>query len=164
MQITANWLSHDGQVLDQVSSTVKIQHPHKATGLQKQIKLIGELNIEWYLRSFNNCTGDWVAEDVMGNRTHVAILFHNQSLLVIRIFHGCKRYINQILGFQRFPTYRAIHCLVLKDKEQHFMVCCNLGCCSVIPHLLKRREYLDVNVKLLIINLQQWKFSLMMTY
>lgn len=76
----------------------------------------------------------------MGNRTHVAILFHNQSLLVIRIFHGCKLYINQILGFQRFPTYWAIHCLVLQDKEQHVMVCCNLGCCSVVPHL-KRREY-----------------------
>jgi len=164
MQITANWLSHDGKVLDQVSSTVKIQHPHKATGLQNEMKLIGELSTEWYLRSFNNCTWDWVAEDVMGNRTHVAILFHNQSLLVIRIFHRCKLYINQILGFQRFPTYRAIHCLVLQDKEQHVMVCCNLGCCSVVPHLLKRREYIYVNVKLLIINLQQWTFSLMMTY
>jgi hypothetical protein len=51
-------LSHDGQVLDQVTSTVKIQHPHKVTGLQKQMKLIGELSTEWYLRSFNNCTGD----------------------------------------------------------------------------------------------------------
>jgi hypothetical protein len=80
------------------------------------MKLIGELSTEWYLRSFNNCTGDWVAEDVMGNRTHVAILLHNQSLLVIRIFNGCKLYINQILGFQRLPTYRAIHCLVLKKQ------------------------------------------------
>jgi len=109
-------LSHVGQVLDQVTSPVKIRHPHKATGLQKHMKLIAELGTEWYLRSFNNCTGDWVAEDVMGNRTHVAILFHNQSLLVIRIFNGCKLDINQILGFQRLPTYRAIHCFVLKDK------------------------------------------------
>jgi hypothetical protein len=111
-------LSHDGQVLDQVFSTDKIQHLRKTTALQTQMQLIGELSTKWYLRSFNNCTGDCVAEDVMGHRAHVAILFHNQRLLVIRIFHLHKLYINQILNFQRLPTYRAIHCLVLKDKQQ----------------------------------------------
>jgi hypothetical protein len=55
----------------------------------------------------------------MGHRTHVTILFHNQSLLVIRIFHRCKLYINQISGFQRLPTYRAVHCLVLNGREQN---------------------------------------------
>jgi hypothetical protein len=70
-------LSHEGQIRDQVSSTVKIQQPHKATGLQKRTRLIGQLSTNWYLRSFNNCTGDRVAEDVMGHRTHVTILFHN---------------------------------------------------------------------------------------
>jgi hypothetical protein len=78
----------------------------------------GQFRMNWYLRSFDNSTRDWVAKDVMGHSTHVTILFHNQSLLVIRIFHKCQLYVNQILGFQRLPTYRAVHCLVLNGREQ----------------------------------------------
>jgi len=54
----------------------------------------------------------------MGHSTHVAILFYNQSLLVIRIIYWCQLYINQILGFQRLPTYWTVDCFVLNRKEQ----------------------------------------------
>jgi hypothetical protein len=44
---------------------------------QKPKEITGKFRINWYLRSFDNCTWDWVAEDVMGHSTHVTILFQN---------------------------------------------------------------------------------------